>query len=83
MRAIHLIASYEATKAYIDNALAPLVKELRRDKIPGSNATSSNAAANSTASSAGVSYADQLLGWEIFNEPEGNTRQKRLYHNYQ
>lgn len=65
---MHTIMDRNASQAYIDNALVPLVKELRNSSIPASN--------NSTA------YADVLLGYEVFNEPEGMAMDVRLYHTY-
>jgi hypothetical protein len=64
---MHTIMDSNASQAYIDKALVPLVKELRNSSVPGSN---------------GIAFADVLLGYEVFNEPEGMAMDVRLYHNY-
>jgi hypothetical protein len=75
-----MISSAQATQAYIDSALVPLVKLLRASRLPAAAAGNASSAGDASTS---ASYADALLAYEIFNEPEGITWEKRLYHNYQ
>src|SRR5690242_1969729 len=67
-RAIHMITTWTGTQAYIGHVVTPLVKHLRRTFIPSSNRTRT--------------YADAVLAYEVFNEPEGTSWDTRLYHNY-
>eukprot|EP00798_Chlamydomonas_sp_ICE-L_P015634 gene15633-21741_t len=66
-RVMHLITNKSASEAYIENALVPLVTYLRATFLDGMT---------------NVTYADTLIGYEVFNEPEGISLDERLFHNY-
>lgn len=66
LRVIRMLTTQAGREAYIRNVLTPLVKDLRKSKIPGTQ----------------TAYADTLLAYEIFNEAEGVSLDTRLYHNY-
>jgi hypothetical protein len=69
-RAIRLIEDPTATQAYIDHALVPMIRSLDECMSQCNSDTPRR-------------YHDNVLAWEVLNEPEGVSRDWRLYLNYQ
>lgn len=68
-RVIKMITDSTLTKQYINTAVIPLVKHFKGTVMYTKGTTK-------------YRYSDALIGYEIFNEPEGVSWETRLYHNY-